>query len=524
MRFFNTAGPCREKNHYYLPPLARFNLEEILSLIDQEKYFLLHAPRQTGKTTCLLALMDYLNNIGKYECLYINVESGQGAREDVKRGIRAILNELASRANLYLSDDFMKKNWKSVLDETGEDGGLNEILTLWANESSHPRILLIDEIDSLVGDTLISVLRQLRSGYDKRPAMFPQSIILCGLRDIRDYRIHSSSQKEIITGGSAFNIKAESLRLGDFSKEEVKKLYELHTKETGQKFDDNVIDLVWEYSEGQPWLVNALAYEVCFKIKENRDRNVTITGDMILSAKENIILRRETHTDQLADKLGEERLKRVIEPILNGTYNPESIPADDIEYVFDLGLIKKRPLRIANGIYREVVPRELTYSEQETIYEKTSWYVSEDGMFDIKKLLTAFQKFFRKHSEAWLERFNYKEAGPQLLMQAFLQRIVNSGGRVEREYGLGKMRTDSLVTWFCEKKAQEVVIELKIKYDSLEKTIQKGMKQTAKYMDKCGTSEGHLVIFDRNENKSWDEKIFCKEKEYGGYSISVWGM
>ena len=84
-------------------------------------------------------------------------------------------------------------------------------------------------IDALIGDTLISVLRQLRSGYDKRPKVFPISIILCGIRDIKDYRIHRSNN-DIITGGSAFNIKAESLRLGNFSKENTKNLLLEHTK------------------------------------------------------------------------------------------------------------------------------------------------------------------------------------------------------------------------------------------------------------------------------------------------------
>ena len=76
MRFFNTAGPTECDSHYCLEPLERFELEEILSLIDQKKYFVLHAPRQTGKTTCLLSLMKYLNREGRYKCLYINVEAG----------------------------------------------------------------------------------------------------------------------------------------------------------------------------------------------------------------------------------------------------------------------------------------------------------------------------------------------------------------------------------------------------------------------------------------------------------------
>jgi len=525
MRFFNTAGPVNNRKHYCLPPLNRFDLDEVLNLIDQEKYFILHAPRQTGKTTCLLALMEYLNKTGKYNSLYFNVEGAQGARENVKRGITAILNEIATSARLYLKDTFLADNWNDILNKSGEDAALNEALTQWSENFSLPLILLIDEIDSLVGNTLISVLRQLRAGYTKRPEMFPQTIVLCGLRDIRDYRIKSEQNTDIITGGSAFNIKAESLRLGDFSKEDIEKFYSIHTKETGQKFDSDVIDIVWEYSEGQPWLVNALGYEICFKMKENRNRDITITRDMILTAKENIIIRRDTHIDQLVDKLKEDRVKRVIAPLLAGLDKPDLIPTDDIQYTVDLGLVKRgRPLRVANGIYREVIPRELTFSTEETISHKTEWYVNENGLLDMQKLLVAFQKFFLKHSESWIERFNYKEAGPQLLLQAFLQRIVNSGGRVEREYGLGKMRTDILVTWFFERKRQEAVIELKIKYDSLEKTIKKGLKQTAKYMDKCGTSEGYLVIFDRDDKKTWDDRTFQKKGSYNGYSIEIMGM
>ena len=128
-------------------------------------------------------------------------------------------------------------------------------------------VLFIDEIDALVGDSLVSVLRQIRAGYDQRPDYFPISIVLCGVRDVRDYRIVLSNQ-DIITGGSAFNIKAESLRLGNFSKEEIRELYMQHTAATGQEFDEACFPMIWEATEGQPWLVNALGYEVTMKMKE----------------------------------------------------------------------------------------------------------------------------------------------------------------------------------------------------------------------------------------------------------------
>ncbi len=525
MKFFNTAGPIKRDKHYALPPLERWDLQSILSLIDQEKYFVLHAPRQTGKTSYLLALMDHLNQQGNYYCVYCNVEGAQTARENVKKGIQAVLSEMASRSSLYLKDSLLSDQMTLLLEKHGENTALNEALTRWSSHLDKPLILLVDEIDTLVGDTLISVLRQIRAGYDKRPEAFPQSVILCGVRDVRDYRIHSSHTQEIITGGSAFNIKAESLQLKNFDRTEIQKLYMQHTQATGQAFEDTIVERLWEFTEGQPWLVNALGYEVCFKMKENLDRTQPITLQMMEQAKENLILRRETHLDQLAKQLQEERVRQVILPLLTGAPPPTDIPEDDIHYTQDLGLIQSRPeLRIANKIYQEVIPRTLTFSTQVTISHETQWYVDEQGSLNLPKLLTAFQAYFREHSEHWIERFHYKEAGPQLLLQAFLQRIVNGGGRVEREYGLGRMRTDLLVVWPYSNGIQKAVIELKVQHKSLEATIRAGLEQASMYLDRSGTSEGYLLIFDRSPGKTWEEKCFQETRTHGPYTIHVWGM
>lgn len=527
MRFFNTAGPVNAKDHYCLSPLTRIKLDEILPLIEQKKYFVLHAPRQTGKTSCLLALMDYLNAQGQYRCVYVNVELAQAAREDVAAAIRAILGQLASRAKLALNDDFVDSHWLDILNKVGPYGALDETLAQWASHDPKPLILLIDEIDALIGDTLIAVLRQLRGGYDKRPQHFPQSVILCGVRDVRDYRIHSSAEKAIITGGSAFNVKAESLRLGNFTREEMTALYQQHTVDTGQPFTGEALARVWELTEGQPWLVNAMGYETCFRMKEGRVRTQPITVALVDEAKEALILRRETHLDQLTDKLQEERVQRVIEPVLAGVDLAQRLQPDDVSYVTDLGLITQERngrIRIANAIYQEVIPRELGWLIQSGMSEETAWYVRPDGTLDMRKLLAAFQEFFREHSEHWVERFQYKEAGPQLLLQAFLQRIVNGGGRIEREYGLGRMRTDLLILWPHPAGRQKVVIELKLLHKSIEQTLAKGLAQTWEYMDRCGAEEGHLVVFDRAADKSWDEKLSHRTETVRGAVIHVWGM
>ncbi|WP_295885922.1 ATP-binding protein, partial [uncultured Thiohalocapsa sp.] len=519
MRFFNTAGPVDPRRHYCIPPLERVDLDAVMMLIEQHKYCVLHAPRQTGKTTLLLALRDHLNAGGQYRCVYCNVEIGQSAREDVTAAMRAIIGALGTQAELTLGDPFVNHHGQAALEAHGGHGALGEVLARWSAADPKPLVLLIDEIDSLIGDTLISVLRQLRAGYAARPGGFPQSLILCGVRDVRDYRIHSDADKAVITGGSAFNIKARSLRLGDLDRHEVEALYAQHTHETGQVFEPDAIERLWDLSRGQPWLTNALGWEVCFESKDGRERTRPITRAMVESAKEALILRRETHLDQLVDKLREERVRRVLGPVLASAEASDRFHPDDVQYLVDLGLLcrgRAGGIEIANPIYREVLPRELAWTLQSGIPQETAWYLRPDATLDLAKLLAAFQDFFQEHSEHWVERFQYKEAGPQLLLQAFLQRVVNGGGRIEREYGLGRMRTDLLVIWPHPGGEQRVVIELKILHKTLDATLERGLAQTWEYLDRCRAGEGHLVIFDRTPGRPWEEKLFRRVETVRG--------
>lgn len=529
-KFFNTAGPIQPGLHYFVNPLERIDYNEIQLLIAQQKYFVLHAPRQTGKTSMLLALRDNLNKQGRYVCVYANVESGQAARNNVDSCIATVCTAIAER-----TDTVLRNNAASELFEKYKEKDFNTRLTSYLKALSlmleKPLILLIDEIDSLVGDSLVSVLRQLRSGYDQRPEAFPQSIILCGVRDVRDYRIVLSNQ-DIITGGSAFNIKAASLRMGNFTKEEIRTLYEQHTQETGQAFDEGCYDMIWRATEGQPWLVNALGYEVTMEMKENRDRSVRIIPEMIYRAQEQIIYRGDSHIDILIDKLREPRVKRVIEPILAGKENAEEfLKDDDLQYVEDLGLIvREKPIRIANAIYREVIPRELTWAKQQVLLQQSAWYINEDNTINMSKLLSDFQGFYRENAEGWDKHFDYREVGPQLLLQAFLQRVLNGGGYIDREYGLGMKRTDLLIrkplTDHYGGPVQKIFLEVKIKYGTLETEISKALEQSYNYLERLHgeLKEGHIIIFDRDSSKSWDEKLYQIDREYNGCQFKIWGM
>ena len=528
-RFFNTAGPVKADLHYQLDPLSRLDWEEIQGLIGQQKYFVLHAPRQTGKTSTILAMANALNQSGEAVALYVNVEGAQATGSDIDAGMSAIASAIAEHALVQLDNNTLQLWLRQESSEVSMADKVRQLLGYWSRKTNKPCVLFLDEVDALVGKTLLSLLRQIRAGYASRPAAFPQSIVLCGVRDVRDYRIHS--QGEIITGGSAFNIKSESLRMGNFSRDEVETLYQLHTDETGQPFESGILDEVWLDTQGQPWLVNALAYEMCWKEKANRDRTKPITLEDYKQARERLIYARTTHLDQLSDKLKEPRVHSVIAPMLSTEAIPGQAQAslDDLEYVYDLGLIQLKPqVRISNRIYQEVIPRELTFPLSVHITHEQAWYLTPDNRLDMAKLLAAFQQFFRENIDAWSQNFDYAEAGPQLIIQAFLQRIVNGGGRISREYALGRKRTDLLVEWPVSEQGfhgevQRVVIELKIQYGAIDTEIAKGLEQTVNYGQTVAADEAHLIIFNRQPDTSWEEKIWHKVVAHDSKQVDVWG-
>ena len=149
----------------------------------------------------------------------------------------------------------------------------------------------------------------------------------------------------------------------------------------------------------------------------------------------------------------------------------------------------------------------------------------------MSRLIENFQSFFRENAEHWEKLIDYKEAGAQLVLQAFLQRVFNGGGRIHREYALGRGRTDLLIEWpqggrWDPSLVSQHVLECKALRSgrSLETTIRQGIRQTAGYMDRCKAESGHLPLFDQRRDRSWAERIFRREESADGTPVTVWGM
>ncbi len=496
MRYFNTAGPCRPDWHYMIP--AEKRLPEASALVDRGGYFVVHAPRQTGKTTALIALADRLTAEGKYAALYFSCEAGQAAGDDYPAAQRGILDEIRTRASVALPSELQPPTFPTSSAETTI---LSSALHAWARSCPRPLVLLFDEIDSLRGQSMISVLRQLRAGYSSRPESFPWSVVLCGLRDVRDYKMASGGDADRLGTASPFNIKLESLRLGDFTEEEVATLYGQYTDDTGQAFSKEALVVAYEYTAGQPWLTNALAREIVDKIQVPTTES--ITAEHMAEAKERLILARATHLDSLLSKLTEPRVRRVLEPLISGGYVGGGIFDDDVQYVRDLGLVgNERQLQIANAIYREIIVRVLGSAADAGMEVTPQSFVTPDGRLNLRKMLNEFVSFWKEQGDLVADKMPYHEVAPQLVLMAFLQRIVNGGGYVEREYGVGRGRIDLLVRWPLPGKQsprewQREAIELKVWRDRQKDPLAKGLTQLEGYLARLGLETGVLVIFDR---------------------------
>jgi AAA-like domain len=511
-RWFNTAGPCQEDIHYTLSPTLR--VPGLEKLIAQRNYFVIHAPRQIGKTTAMLALAKQLTESGKYTAVMLSVEVGAPFSQDIAGAEDAILGAWQGNISFRLPAELQPPDWTAI--QSGQK--IRSALQLWAQTSPRPLVIFIDEIDALQDQALMSILRQLRDGYPNRPQGFPQSVGLIGLRDVRDYKVASGGSDRLNTS-SPFNIKVESLTLRNFNADEVVELCSQHTADTGQIFTPESLQRLYDLTQGQPWLVNALARQMTEFIAE--DPAITVTVEHVEQAKEILIQRQDTHLDSLAERLREDRVKAIIEPMLAGL-ELGNIPNDDIQFLIDLGLCKMDSLgglTIANPIYREVLPRVLTVTPMASLPQIAPSWLTSEGKLDTQALLKTFLDFWLQHGEPLLKSASYPEIAPHLVLMAFLHRVINGGGTLEREYAIGRDRMD-----LCLRYGEVTLgIELKVWRNRKVDPISKGLEQLDGYLARLGQDSGWLVIFDRRDNALELEERLATETQTTpmGRSITV---
>ena len=519
-RFFNIAGPCNPADHYMLSATAR--LPEIVSLIRKKQYFVIHAQRQCGKTTALLALRNEINAGDERVAMYCSLEAAEGVA-DPEKGIPMICERIrsASKGLIDLKAGVMEIEYQN--DSTLRSivsGGVSNLLSALSVAAGKPLVVFFDEVDCLCDATLIAFLRQLRDGAISKTkgVDFPASIALVGMRNIRDYKAKVRPESESLGSASPFNVLTKAMTLRTFTDDEVAALYAQHTAETGQIFEPEAVRLACEYTCGQPYLVNALA-RWCVEEIHHDDYSQPVTAADMHAAKERIIRERGTHLDSLMERMKEPRVRRIVEPVMLGADVAYDDLQDDVRLVLDLGILKqvRGTLLPANPMYAEIIGRYISWGSQMDAERKvpdTPW-VKDDGL-DMQGLLLAFQDFWRENAQMNRAPFEYNEAYPHIVLQAFLQRVLNGGGEIIREMALGKGALDLGVLF----RGGKYAVEVKLRY-LWDKSPEKALAQVRGYTDRLGVETGWLVVFDPDLTKPWDEKISHEDRTVDGKTIHV---
>lgn len=487
-RWFNTAGPNNALYHYTLPAAGR--LPSVRQLIERQLYFVVHAPRQVGKTTALRTLARDLTAEGNHAAVLVSMERGSGLFDDLGAAELTMLSAWRSAAE----EDLPAELQPPPFPDAPPGSRIYAALAAWTKKVlPKPLVVFLDEIDALEGHVLLSVLRQLRDGYRFRPSGFPSSLAAIGMRNVRDYKI-ALGDAERSHSASPFNIVSEALLLRHFNRDEVAELYGQHTAETGQVFLPEAVDRAFELTQGHPWLVNALAAQLVDALVKNVETSITAAD--VERAKNILIQRQDTHLDSLSERLREPRVQSVIEPILTGGMLGD-VAADDQNYVIDLGLVREnqaRSLEIANPIYAEIIPRALAHTASRSMPDIAPSWLRSDGRIDFEALLQSFLSFWRQHGWPLLGSTPYHELAPHLVLMAFLHRIVNGGGTIEREFAIGRGRMDLLV-----RRGLDVfAIEIKVwRADGDPDPQIDGLEQIEAYLSGLNLETGWLMIFDR---------------------------
>lgn len=462
--FFNYSGPINPSDHYYIDPLSRFNWKDVFQLISTGHHVLFESPRKTGKTSALLAMVNALKDTGGYSPLYVSVGAAQATSQDIDDATKTICKMITMQVTANGSGSLPSGLLTNLIDTTKPRHLLTSLLSQWATRNEKPCVLFVDDIDALSTRSLRSLIDQIQEGLSQHIKRFPLSIVLCGTLGSTTSSF-KAIRHEVYSNGNICGLKVTPVNIGWFNQADIAQLFKLHTKYTGQPFEQDIFAELWRDTKGQPWLVNRLGYLMTHKQAVRNEQKQPITLSDYRLAREQLIQARESHHNQLDAKLLEPPVKTVLSSVFAGL-DMNTCTFDEIEYVKRLGLIETAPqIQLSNALYTEIILRELTFPAQVIIDRDVSLYLTTNNTLDIQKLLDDFSQFYHENAEQWCDLFEYRESYSLWLLQAFLQRVIDGHGRIHRHF-VGQYNLEILIEWpqlpqNFEESVQYVVLNVK---------------------------------------------------------------
>ena len=509
MRSFGTEGRVRPEHHYIVPRTEE--ITDFISRVENGKYIVLFAPRQTGKTTFFrLALEALVAKDPTYFPIQLDFQTMRNTAPgtfyeqlyyQINRQIESVFQkrgEVPSEAltqfleNTTLTDHFSMEaffeNLKSFLDNDSDNQRL----------ASTKVVLLIDEFDGIPQTVVSNFLYTLRQIYLSDVMHCPHSVGIVGVKNI--------AQLDYDRSVSPFNIQDE-FRLPNFTLEQIRGLLSQYTDEVGQVFAPDVVESIHKETAGQPVLVNRLAQILTTEFDTPKTEPITMAH--FLKAHTQLVRGRNINIQHLTTNI---RRDRRFETLLMNIMSHEegsdfNLRDPHIDELATYGVIVEDAdgmCQIANPIYLYCIMQAFKPTmnglEQEYFHEDNidgfRGYLTATGQIDMERLLDNFRDFIARAGFKILQVPDTpQESVGRHLLLTYLDLFARSvGGVLSFETETGRGRMDLLITH----KGRKYIVETKIWRGSIR--YQAGKRQLAAYLKLEGAVQGYYVVFDHRSN------------------------
>lgn len=501
-RRFNTVGACHPEQHYVLE--ARERLPQIKSLVAEAGCFWVYGPRQTGKTTTMQLWAIELAKRGKYAAIVVSAASLARERDDKGADHDAIaedafLYELREAA-YGLPVECQPPDWGYQV--AGQR--IRSALATWADACPRSLVIFIDDVDGLGERSLTCLLHQLASGFNQRPRPFPQAIALLGLQDINAISVDSALE----TPGSIFHrMRTATLALQSFTLEEVANVYQKHTNATGQLFTLEAVDRAFELTQGQPWLVNAIAQ---YAIDHTE---APIEPHHIEAAATDLLRHQSLHHTLPLDHLSA-RLRQ-FQPILEFVLADQIVlnpTIQQVQAVVATGLCRfdaAGGLVMANPLYHEVILHQLAMPAIAAIGPLDPLWLNVDGTVNIKQVWDAWVTVWQAHSDALMQTVIYGAIAPYVAVMAFFHRLTAPNGSLKATYGFKKQSMTLTMQMITPSQSVDIMVQVMVWTEGQPNPMDRGLAQLEQRMrqtsnssaDQSAASHVSLMIIDQRRDR-----------------------
>ena len=472
-REFNTSGPNIFSRHYTIKRTELIN--NGIKLVNDERYFTIWAPRQTGKSTYFRQLATELEKT-EYKVAHINFENYKTER------IETFISRFKRNINEFWGTDYEFETIPQFF----------ELIETQKNDTKC--VLIIDEVEGINEEYFGTFLHSIRNAYHSRQKHCLKSVILVGVSNIVGV---------VSDNASPFNI-TDNLNVPYFTNEEVHELLHQHEKETGQMFEEKVKAKICQITANQPGLVNGFAKVL---VDNNPNKKILDYNDYLKVEDWYLRIAIDKNFANIHNKALQER--NFVERLL---FTQDKIPFDidrpSIKILHTNGLIKDDedgnvtfwvPF-YKKRLYKAFYP--YTNGEKANILRNfaTRELFDENDKLKLDKLILSYKTYVKRRGFNVFRRKdengNYTSIKESALIysfetyiQAFLQ-VVNGKSYREADTGLGK--SDLIINI----KSEEYLIETKIYY--YENQFVEGKKQLAYYCKSLGLNKGVYLVFYPN--------------------------